>query len=124
MKSLACLAAFILLFAPLAFSETAEEMISACRAVAKAKVSGGKIGLDTDFDSGVCWGAFAAFQQAIRYTGAGGKSYFDICSPANGSRSQLIQVFLVYAKRHPEKYNEDFFSVALLASHEAFQCHP
>jgi len=113
----------ILLMTPFARSESAEEMVSNCKAVADAKISGDRIAFPLDFSSGVCWGAFGTFQEAIRIgPSKAGKPYFSICAPPESTRSQLIQVFLVYARRHPEQYHESFFDVAFQASQEAFPC--
>jgi hypothetical protein len=104
--------------------ETAEEMISSCRAISTAKVTDGKVALPEDFNSGVCWGAFAMAQKMTRffYDKSGTTPIFGICAPSKSTRTQLIQVFEQYATRHPERYHEDFWVVAQDALHEAFPC--
>jgi hypothetical protein len=110
---------------------SAEEMVSNCKAVRRANVGDGKINLPTDFRTGECWGAFLSFQSAIHYAGNinvdGSKSkfyrmLFGVCAPPNATTPQLIKIFLVYADRHPEQLNKDFFQVALNANKEAFPC--
>ena len=48
--------------------------------------------------------------------------FFHICAPEEGTRTQLIQIFVQYATRHPELYHEDFWRVAHAALREAFPC--
>jgi hypothetical protein len=104
-------------------AETAEEMLSACRPVANAKVTIGGIAMTRDFDSGVCWGAFGAIQSWIFIVGEHhNEPMFHICAPFGGSRSQLVAVFVRYIEKHPEKYGDDFGSVALDSLAESFPC--
>ena len=107
-------------------------MVSACKAITDAKLSDdGAISFINDYDSGFCWGAFALFQQAIRLTdgvhakytnGIHGKPLLGVCAPSESTRSQFVQLFVIYAKSHPERYHEDFFTVALDAATKAFPC--
>jgi hypothetical protein len=97
-------------------AESAEEMASNCKDIPSAAIADGKIAIPQDFNSGVCWGAFASLQAAIRFP------FYDICAPENSTRSQLIQVFLAYMRQHPEKLNEDFFLAIYGATRQAFPC--
>jgi hypothetical protein len=44
------------------------------------------------------------------------------CVPAEGTRVQMIKVFLAYADRHPEKLHQDFADVAIDSLGDAFPC--
>lgn len=105
--------------------ESAEQMVSYCRGFVDAKLSGDMIDFPTNYDSGMCWGAFAAFQTAIAIHQKGmpeNVMALGVCAPAESRRSQLIQIFVTYAKQHPERYHENFFIVALDATQKAFRC--
>lgn len=104
-------------------AETTEEMVSACKAISTAKVANGQISLPQDFTSGVCWGAFGTIQTVIDIADQGTlKHFFFVCAPEGGTRTQLIQIFLVYAQAHPEEYQKDYFVVALTSLQKAFPC--
>lgn len=104
-------------------SESAEEMVSSCKEISTAKVTGNQAIFSPDFNSGVCWGAFAMVQQLTRLTyDLHAAPIFRICAPPESTRTQLIQVFEQYAARHPERYHEGFWFVAQDALREAFPC--
>jgi len=117
------LAVALLLLPVVALAESAEEMLSACRKLADAPVSGDQVRLPSDFDSGLCWGAFASIQSAIKL------QYTDdtapilrVCAPPSSRRTQLLAIFAQYARNHPERLHEDFFKVAWFALRDAFSC--
>ena len=84
-------------------ADTAEEMVSACQKMKDAKVSAGTVKFHSDFDSGVCWGASAAFQKVITFEAGNGTLLLGVCAPEEARRKQYIKRFLAYAKRHPER---------------------
>jgi hypothetical protein len=100
-------------------------MLSSCKVLAgDVRLLGdNKIWMPTDFESGKCWGAFATLQAAIvRIVGESKTPVFGVCSPENSTRTQLISIFVEYAKKNPRFLNEDFFTVAIRALREAFPC--
>jgi len=104
-------------------AETTEEMVSFCKAISTAKIVSGQISLPQDFNSGVCWGAFATIQTVVTIADPNTlKPFFPVCVPAGSTRTQLIQIFLVYAQAHPEEYQKDYFAVALTSMRKAFPC--
>ena len=112
-----------LAFGCICCAETTEEMVSSCRAISTVKVVGGQANLPQDFASGICWGAFGSIQKAITTVDPNTlKHFFDVCAPARSTRTQLIQIFLVYAQAHPEEYQKDYFVVALTSMQKAFPC--
>jgi hypothetical protein len=104
-------------------AETTEEMVSSCKTISTAKVINAQVSLPQDFASGVCWGAFATIQTVVTIVDPVTlKPLFPVCVPAGSTRTQLIQIFLVYAQAHPEEYQKDYFVVALTSMHKAFPC--
>lgn len=104
-------------------AETTEEMVSSCKAISTATVIDRKVTLPQDFASGVCWGAFGTIQTETAIVDKDTlKPLFHVCAPTEGTRTQLIQIFLVYAQAHPEEYQKDYFVVALTALQKAFPC--
>lgn len=106
-------------------AETAEEIVSSCRALSEAKVKGDDVILPEDFDSGVCWGTFAMVQQMItveRIQNGVHVPLFPVCAPVESTRTQLIQIFEQYAARHPECLHERFWPVVQSSLQGAFPC--
>jgi hypothetical protein len=88
-----------------------------------AKVADGKINLPPDFESGTCWGAFGAIQDLMTAINAiTKKPMFGVCMPESTTRTQIIAIFVRYAEKHPEKYNERFVWVAEAGIREVFPC--
>ncbi len=116
-----------LLGASICKAETVEEMVSNCHSVVNAPVSNDQVMIREDRASGICWGAFLVFQQMIMIVDYPSDKhplhpFFKVCAPEESTRTQLIAVFYEYAKKHPERYHEDFFFVALDAERAAFPC--
>jgi hypothetical protein len=112
----------LLIVVPFCKADTTEEMLSACRPITESKVADGKVNLPQTFDAGVCWGAFAAIQDETTWADESGERHFEICTTEESTRTQLIAIFVEYAKRNPSKYSEEFHRVALAALREAFPC--
>ena len=107
-----------------AFADTAQEMLSACRPIARANISGGKgkvTGPNT-FEAGKCWGAFTVIQNGIERVDDKMLLIYDICAPAESARTQLIGMFVDYAEKNPQRLQEDFFDVFIDALRKAFPC--
>jgi len=45
------------------------------------------------------------------------------CVPRDSTRTQLIAIFVRFAQKHPERYQEDFVFVTLSALKSAFPCN-
>jgi hypothetical protein len=109
-----------------AFADTAREMLSACRPIARANISGGKgkaTGPDT-FEAGKCWGAFTVIQNAIERVDDRMLLIYNVCAPAESTRTQLIGMFVDYAEKNPQRLQEEFFDVFIDALRKAFPCKP
>jgi hypothetical protein len=104
-------------------AKTAEEMLSACRSISSAKVVNGEIEFPHDFESGECWGSFEVLQYVLNTRDATThKMLYNICLPENGTRTELIAIFVRYLEKHPEEYHLDFTQVATEAIWESFHC--
>lgn len=104
-------------------ADTTETVLSNCRDVAKAKVTSDGVMLNPNYESGYCMGAFAVVAQMLMAVdSATHKPLFGVCLNSHHTRTQLIAVFVRYAEKHPERYNEDFPWVAFDAAKEAFPC--
>jgi hypothetical protein len=111
--------------APFAFSQSAEEMASNCKGIVDAKIVNDQIAVPSDFQSGVCWGAFGTIQTIVTIVPRSfpqNGPLFEVCLPHEGTRSQLIRIFMAYTERHPERLHEDYFFIATTALKQAFPC--
>jgi hypothetical protein len=113
----------LLAVATSASAESTEEMLTACKSLAAAEVKGEQVKLPAGFSSGMCWGAFLTLQKVIVQANTDGP-IFDVCAPKEGTRTQLIAVFVDYARGNPRRLHEDFFDVAIDALRGAFPCQP
>ena len=107
-----------------AFADTAQEMLSACKPIARANLSGAKgkaTGPDT-FTAGKCWGAFTVIQNVIERVDDRMLLIYNVCAPAESTRIQLIAMFVDYAEKNPQRLKEDFFDVFIDAMQKAFPC--
>lgn len=104
------------------YSETTEEMLSACRPITQAKIVDGKVDLQGDYNSGLCWGAFASIHALLLFVDTNENPLLHVCLPSDATRTQLIAVFVQYAEKHPEEYNEEFAKVTINALLKAFPC--
>jgi len=87
-------------------------------------VEGKTVDFEPNFETGQCWGAFATLQRVSRYADRNNKILLPIgCSPPKSTRTQLIAIFVEYAKKHPEEWHVDFVDIALKAFRTAFPCN-
>lgn len=102
-----------------AANETTEQMVHACQKIQYAEINadGSVTGLSNDFDTGHCWGAIGAVEALTELLREQGK----ICGSVS-TRTQSIAIFMEYAKRHPERYNQLFTAVGVDSMREAFPC--
>lgn len=114
----------LLVGSPKLHAETTEVLLSDCRPVTQAKVTAsGEVVMNADFESGFCWGAFATIDQMLMTINSKTKNpIFNVCLPKNHTRYQMIAIFVRYAEKHPDRYNEDSPWVAFDAAKEAFPC--
>ncbi len=105
-----------------AYAETAEKLASTCKNVVTAKANARLTMLPQDFDSGFCWGAFAAIEQGSMPSGPPQTQGPGICIPENTPRVRLVSTFTEYLMNHPERKGEEFYDVIRDAFRIAFAC--
>ena len=114
----------LLALATSASAESTAEMLTACKSLAESKVTSGQVLFLHDYPSGICWGAFSALQRVIVLADTDTRPIFNACAPEKSTRTQLIAVFVEYARRTPQRLHEEFFDVAIDALKGAFPCQP
>ena len=119
-KIIICLALFL---SQNAMAASAQELLSACRPVAKSETIGGNVRLDTKFETGVCWGEFDAIQRVTTIPDkTNRRTILDICAPSNSTRVQLIAIFVNYAEKNPQRLHLHGFDIAVESLQAAFPC--
>lgn len=115
--------AVILFPAPALHAQDTEQMLSACRPLATAKIEGDTVSMPRTVNAGMCWGAFDVIQTIIgaEYSTTKEK-IFRVCAPSNSTRTQLISIFVYYAENHPATYSQRFTWTALHSLRLAFPC--
>lgn len=105
-----------------AFAESAEELYSACKPIAEAKVAGEQIEFPITYETGECWGAFSALQRLSAYVNpSSGLPWLGkLCVPSESTRSELIAVFVDYVQHHPERRHDDSVDVIMDSWRAAF----
>lgn len=105
-----------------AAAQSTQELASACEAVASSRVIDGKVEVVQDFDTGRCWGAFSVVQWAVVLVDDVGTRRFGVCAPPESTRTQLVAVFVEYARRNPARLHERFTAVVFDALRDSFPC--
>ena len=120
---LLCSISFLLLLLPqMAKAISTEELLSDCRPVASAEVTGNNVQLPTTVGAGVCWGTFLSIQKIIVQLDDARRPLYGVCAPSTSTTTELISIFVSYAQSHPARYHEDGFSVALESLQLSFPC--
>jgi hypothetical protein len=113
----------LLALTTIASAQSAEQMLSSCKWIENAKVSGDDVAIPRDFESGECWGAFGVVQNVIWVADPSqGRRLFEVCAPSESSRTQLIAIFVDYVKHNPKTMSDKFFFTARAALANAFPC--
>lgn len=119
------IAAMVLLNAPTAAEAyTINEMGNWCEELSdNIKIhSDSSIRYDNTRNNNICYGAFAAIQQLTTFVDKNQNRLLSICTPSESTLTQMVSIFVKYAKEHPEKGHLPFTSGAILALNEAFPC--
>jgi hypothetical protein len=103
-----------------------EEMLSDCQSIVSAVKSTDdpdNVELENTFSTGNCWGAFSSLQQILVIRAQGLKRpLMGVCVPEEATLLKLIKQFHSYARRHPERLQEPFITVAVAALGTAYPC--
>ncbi len=110
------------------------EMMGMCKPVVDATLTpDDRTKLPVTLDIGTCYGAFMALNNLSfvipdneRFNK--NESILGICPPSDASFNhgalQMVRIFDVYARKHPEIQHQRFELTALAALREAFPCKP
>lgn len=101
-------------------ADTASQLFGLCQPyMQKARIVTG--GIIIPPDGAQCWSYFAAVQDFGAIANKG-KTYLPMCLPPEGTRDQLIRIFMRYAEAHPELFHEHAAWVVVAAVNGAFPC--
>jgi hypothetical protein len=106
-------------------SETAGDVVASCLVIIKSA----RHGADSDayfaptFESGRCWGAFAAVQQlgAVRER-ADAQPLLGFCIPEKERRTDVINAFVSFVKQNPSSASTSFAVTLVLAFRRLYPC--
>jgi hypothetical protein len=102
--------------------ETAQELVSQCNFISTVKRYEGGMYLPDSREVGICWGVFMAMQRMAVYGWNHNDRILGICSPPESTLTQMIEIFLKYARDRPERLHENGISIAWEALESAFPC--
>ena len=106
-------------------AQSVSEMMAACKQVSGAKANERVTMLPRDFDSGLCWGAFATLEQHVKAQSESKRQPGNgACVAKDAARASLIAAVNAFLKAHPERGQEEFYRVALDALKASFPCQP
>jgi hypothetical protein len=102
-----------------------DDLLNACEAFERnVTVSSDGINFGrSPADAFVCYGFMIAVQQLSQAHEQDGQMTLSICAPPTSMLTQLIRVFLNYARAHPEELHHSGAQVAIMALQSAFPCH-
>jgi hypothetical protein len=106
-----------------AHAQTAGEMLRSCEILQRnAHTEGSSVFLPPDIDARQCWGFMAAVQQFSALADQNGKPLLNWCVPEDTKQSDIVRIFVDYARAHPDKVNLIAAAVAYNAMADAFLC--
>lgn len=106
-----------------AHPQTAGEMLRSCEILQRnAHIEGSSVFLPPDVDARQCWGFMAAVQQFSALADQNGKPLLNWCAPEDTKQSDIVRIFVDYARAHPDKVNLIAAAVAYNAMVDAFPC--
>jgi hypothetical protein len=91
---------------------SANHYLSACSDMANAPVG-------NPFTMGECMGIVEALSQVLPYLD---RKFNRACVPDGVTNFQMMAVVVRWLDQHPQRWNENFIGLALLALHEAWPC--
>ena len=116
------LAAILFGVAPVSsYASTANELLRSCEILLRTpRQSEDTIGL-TDA-ANRCFFYFMGIQDASLLIGADGKRMLDVCPPPQSRLTQLVRVFVEFARKNPAKLHLNAAGITVDALSEAFPC--
>jgi Rap1a immunity proteins len=116
-------AAFLLSANTAALAQTAGEMLRACQTLQRGmRITGDSAFLPAGTEAQQCWGFMSAVQEYSVLADQAGNRLLSACPAADTKTTQIVDVFVKYAKAHPEKLNTSAAAAAYNALADAFPC--
>jgi hypothetical protein len=104
-------------------AQTAGDMLHACASLQRgARIEGNSVFLPPGKDAQQCWGFMTAVQEYSVLADDSGNRLLSACPAPDTKTTQIADVFVKYAKAHPEKLNMSAAAVAYNAMADAFPC--
>lgn len=104
-------------------AQTAGEMLKACEIAQRGMhVEGSHVFLPPGADVNQCWGFIEAVQEYSMLADQDGRTLLHACPPEAGMTTQVLRVFIDYARAHPDKMHLPAAAVAFNAMADAFSC--
>jgi hypothetical protein len=107
-----------------AHAETAKELLHVCELLQRGMhVEGTQVFLPPSSDVAQCWGFMLAVQQYSILADHDGKTLLGACPKPDTTTTQVLRIFIKYARAHPEKLGQPAAAVAFNAMADAFPCN-
>ncbi len=107
----------------LARAQSAGDMLKACEILQRGMhVEGNNVFLPPGVDARACWGFMSAVQQYSALADPNGKTLLNSCPPEDTKLSDVVRIFVDYARSHPDKMGVKAAAVAYNAMADAFPC--
>jgi hypothetical protein len=104
-------------------AQTAGEMLHACQTLQRGmRITGDTAFLPSGTEAQQCWGFMSAVQEYSVLADQAGTRLLNACPAADTKTTQIVEVFVKYAKAHPERLNTPAAAAAYNAMADAFPC--
>jgi hypothetical protein len=107
----------------LAQAQTARELLHVCELLQSGiYVEGSQVFIPPGSDVAQCWGFMLAVQQYSILADHDGKTFLGACPRPDTTTTQVLRIFIDYARSHPDKLRLPAAAVAFNAMADAFPC--
>jgi hypothetical protein len=104
-------------------AQTARELLHVCELLQSGMhVHGTQVFIPPGSDVAQCWGFMLAVQQYAILADHEGKTFLGACPRPDTTTTQVLRIFIDYARSHPEKLGLPAAAVAFNAMADAFPC--
>lgn len=106
-----------------ALAQTAGELLHVCELLQSGiHVEGSHIFIPPGSDVAQCWGFISAVQQYSILADHNGKTWLGACPRSDTTTTQVLRIFIEYARSHPQKLGLPAAAIAFNAMADAFPC--
>jgi hypothetical protein len=104
-------------------AQTARELLHVCELLQSGMhVHGTQVFIPPGSDVAQCWGFMLAVQQYAILADHEGKTFLGACPRPDTTTTQVLRIFIDYARSHPEMLGLPAAAVAFNAMADAFPC--